>query len=194
MQPHKIAITDFHSNKLFTLTTKSPCAFPIYDYLCQQFLELITMRLFHLFLIPLLAVALSFMSCSRSPKMDLLSKNLSSTILQNDTTFIFIGMEWCQGSTHNFTKLFATKCHEAHWDGKAVAIFFSSEQFYDDILKNAPYSGQSYRIDSHGGIVDRIYAHRLLKKIIPHYKKVNYVPVMIAVDADGNYRHWPYQK
>jgi hypothetical protein len=33
-------------------------------------------------------------------------------------------------------------------------------------------------------------ANNILKKIIPDFEKVNYMPIMLEIDSSGNYSHW----
>lgn len=99
-------------------------------------------------------------------------------------------MEWCQASSSNFLEIYSKKNIEKRVEQQSVVVFFSSKDYFENIVKKSNYSGIAYRIDSKGGIIDKYYANILLKKIIASYKIVDYVPIMLMVDSTGNYSKW----
>ncbi len=149
------------------------------------------MNNFKLILIVLLVSPFLFASCWNAKDTETV-KEFSSKIQASDSIYVFVGMEWCQASAYNFEELFSKRSNESAYSENYVALFFSSEQYYDSIIRVTSFKGSSYHINSKGGIIDKYHANQILKKCTSHYKFVNIVPIMIYIDSTKHYNMWHY--
>lgn len=117
---------------------------------------------------------------------------ISKEIKESKTSFIFVGTQWCRACKSTLEEQFLQNPLLQEDSIGAVVVYFSNESSYlDSLLLDVNYKGVFYRFDSYGG-VDKLVANDLLKKTIPDFKNVNYMPIMLEIDSQGNYSQWHY--
>lgn len=119
--------------------------------------------------------------------IDLMSKEMK----HSKTSFIFVGAQWCKPCKSSLKEQFLQNPLLKEDSIGVMVIYFPDRSYIDNLLSDANYKGSFYRFDSHGGL-DKMVANALLKKIIPNYKDVNYMPIMLRIDSIGNYSHWKF--
>ena len=125
------------------------------------------------------------LSSSEQECIDLLSKEIE----HSKTSFIFIGAQWCRACKPSLEEQFLQNPLLQEDSIGVMVIYFSDKSHFDKLLSEVNYKGSFYRFDSRGGL-DKMVANNILKKIIPDFQKVNYMPIMLEIDSLGNYSHW----
>ena len=141
----------------------------------------------------ILIISLSFVtySCFHATSSDVQQciDLVSNEMKHSKTSFIFVGAQWCKPCKTMLKEQFLQNPLLQEDSIGAMIIYFSNESYMDSLLLEANDQGSFHRFDSYSGL-DKMVANALLKKIIPNYKDVNYMPIMLRIDSLGNYSHW----
>lgn len=131
-------------------------------------------------------ILLLFVSCAGngSVKNDKLVSFIKDTIENNEYTVIYFGAHWCGPCSWVFENKMA-EIIDANYDNiSCITVFFDSGNKVrnnENIMKYMPVILQSA-----GGLLDKIKANNILDNVLGNYENVNYMPIMILCDKEGN--------
>ena len=128
---------------------------------------------------------LLFASCggNDSVKNAKLVETMRKAIVSNDYTVIYVGAHWCGPCSRVFENKMAPIIDTNYENVGCITIFFDAAgkiKNNEDIMRYSPVI-----LPSVGGIVDKVTANRILKKVFQNYDDVNYMPIMILCDNEG---------
>ena len=128
---------------------------------------------------------LLFASCGGddSVKNAKLVETMRKTIESNDYTVIYVGAHWCGPCSRVFENKMAPIIDTNYENVGCITVFFDAAgkiKNNEDIMRYSPVI-----LPSVGGIVDKVSANRILKKVFQNYDDVNYMPIMIFCDNEG---------
>lgn len=136
-----------------------------------------------LFLRSVMLLLLTSCGGNGSVKDGKLVETMGKTIESNDYTAIYVGAHWCGPCSRVFENKMAPII-DANYDKLGcITIFFDSGNKVknnENIMRYSPVI-----LPSVGGIVDKVTANRILKKVFQNYDDVNYMPIMILCDNEG---------
>lgn len=129
---------------------------------------------------------LSLVSCggNDSAKDGKLVETMRKTIESNDYTVIYVGAHWCGPCSVVFENKMTHIIDADYENVGCMTIFFDAAgkiKNNEDIMRYSPVI-----LPSVGGIVDKVTANRILKKVFQDYESVNYMPIMILSDKERN--------
>ena len=122
--------------------------------------------------------------CNSSAKNNKLVEAISNTMEANDYTVIYIGAHWCGPCSTVFEDKMSKIIDSNYENIGCVTIFFDAVgkiKNNENIMKYSPVI-----LPSIGGIVDKMTANNILKEVFQDYESVNYMPIMILSDKEGN--------
>lgn len=133
----------------------------------------------------LFIMLLLFASCggNDSVKNAKLVETMRKAIESNDYTVIYVGAHWCGPCSRVFENKMAPIIDTNYENVGCITIFFDSAgkiKNNEDIMRYSPVI-----LPSVGGIVDKVTANGILKKVFQNYDDVNYMPIMILCDNEG---------
>lgn len=133
----------------------------------------------------LFIMLLLFASCggNDSVKNAKLVETMRKAIVSNDYTVIYVGAHWCGPCSRVFENKMAPIIDTNYENVGCITIFFDAAgkiKNNEDIMRYSPVI-----LPSVGGIVDKVTANRILKKVFQNYDDVNYMPIMILCDNEG---------
>lgn len=133
----------------------------------------------------LFIMLLLFASCggNDSVKNAKLVETMRKTIESNDYTVIYVGAHWCGPCSRVFENKMAPIIDTNYENVGCITVFFDAAgkiKNNEDIMRYSPVI-----LPSVGGIVDKVTANGILKKVFQNYDDVNYMPIMILCDNEG---------
>lgn len=128
---------------------------------------------------------LLFASCggNDSVKNAKLVETMRKAIVSNDYTVIYVGAHWCGPCSRVFENKMGPIIDTNYENVGCITIFFDAAgkiKNNEDIMRYSPVI-----LPSVGGIVDKVTANGILKKVFQNYDDVNYMPIMILCDNEG---------
>lgn len=128
---------------------------------------------------------LLFASCggNDSVRNAKLVETMRKAIVSNDYTVIYVGAHWCGPCSRVFENKMAPIIDTNYENVGCITIFFDAAgkiKNNEDIMRYSPVI-----LPSVGGIVDKVTANGILKKVFQNYDDVNYMPIMILCDNEG---------
>lgn len=115
---------------------------------------------------------------------------VSREIASHDTTIIFVGTSWCQGSMHSFQEYVTPYLNKKHDNLGFVFIYFGD---IDDIPEEIVQQYLVMIAPSNKGL-DKIIINRMLKGLLNDYRKQSGVPITLLVDKEGNIMNYDESK
>lgn len=133
----------------------------------------------------LFIMLLLFASCggNDSVKNAKLVETMRKAIVSNDYTVIYVGAHWCGPCSRVLENKMAPIIDTNYENVGCITIFFDAAgkiKNNEDIMRYSPVI-----LPSVGGIVDKVTANGILKKVFQNYDDVNYMPIMILCDNEG---------
>lgn len=133
----------------------------------------------------LFIMLLLFASCggNDSVRNAKLVETMRKAIVSNDYTVIYVGAHWCGPCSRVFENKMAPIIDTNYENVGCITIFFDAAgkiKNNEDIMRYSPVI-----LPSVGGIVDKVTANGILKKVFQNYDDVNYMPIMILCDNEG---------
>ncbi len=132
----------------------------------------------------LIYLLLFLVSCVNNESEGKLLNSIKDTIENNEYTVIYFGAHWCGPCTYVFENNMSKIIDAAYDNLGYVTIFFDSEnkvESNENIMRYSPVI-----LPSIGGLLDKNRANNILKESLQNYKDVNYMPIMILCDKEGN--------
>lgn len=126
---------------------------------------------------------LSMVSCGDNGSNDKLVNTIEELIDNNEYTLIYFGAHWCGPCSRVFENKMAPIIDTNYENVGCITIFFDAAgkiKNNEDIMRYSPVI-----LPSVGGIVDKVTANGILKKVFQNYDDVNYMPIMILCDNEG---------
>ena len=108
-----------------------------------------------------------------------------SIIAHNNLTIIYLWAEWCYASRSHFTNDVAPYLLQKSDTIGFVSIFYGSKKELKKILTETECDYPTFRMRSISGF-DKIRMYKLLNSFLKDYKIMNYVPVAVICDKQGN--------
>ena len=112
-------------------------------------------------------------------------QKVDSIIANNNLTIIYLWTEWCYGSRFHFTNDVAPYLLQKPDTIGFVSIFYGSKKELKKILTKTECDYPTFRIKSRSGL-DKYRMYKLLNSFLKDYKKMDYVPVSVICDKQGN--------
>ena len=131
----------------------------------------------------LIFMLLSMVSCRDNGSNDKLVNTIEELIDNNEYTLIYFGAHWCGPCSRVFENKMAPIIDTNYENVGCITIFFDAAgkiKNNEDIMRYSPVI-----LPSVGGIVDKVTANGILKKVFQNYDDVNYMPIMILCDNEG---------
>ena len=118
---------------------------------------------------------------------------IDSIIANNNLTIIYLWTEWCDGSREHFINDVVPYLQQKSDTIGFISIFYGSEEMLESILLETKCDYPTFRIKSNGGL-DKIRMYKLLNSFLKDYKRMNYVPVSVICDKNGNILNYDENK
>ena len=119
--------------------------------------------------------------------------NIDSIIANNNLTIIYLWTEWCYGSREHFIEDVVPYVQQKSDTIGFISIFCGSEEVLESILLETECDYPIFRIKSWGGL-DKNRMYKLLNSFLKDYKKMDYVPVAVMCDKNGNILNYDKDK
>ena len=141
----------------------------------------------------------SFISCDgvileqSNDISDLEQNKIDSVIANNNLTIIYLWTEWCEGCRYHFREDVVPYLQQKNDTIGFISIFYGSEEMLDSILLETECDYPIFRINSRRGL-DKNRMYKILNSFLKDYKKMDYVPVAVMCDKNGNILNYDENK
>lgn len=116
-------------------------------------------------------------------------KEVAEVIASHDTTILCFMTSWCQAGQHNFERNLKPFLVNAS-DTKAIIVVCIGELEEVMSLKGIYDNVFLFNKASRQGFFDKIFINNECKKLLKDYERVNYVPLDIACNSNGEILNW----
>lgn len=110
-------------------------------------------------------------------------------IASHDTTILYFMTSWCQASQSNFERNMKPYLDKAA-DTKAIVLVCLGEVEQVSSLENVDENVLVCIAPSRLPLFDKMFITKECKKLLSHYKRVNYVPVELVCNRKGDILNW----
>ena len=110
-------------------------------------------------------------------------------IVSHDTTILYFMTSWCQASQNTFENNLKPYLGKAS-DTKAIVVVCLGEVEQVSSLCNGDKNMMICNAPSRNPLFDKMFINKECKKLLSHYRRVNYVPVDIVCDRKGEILNW----
>lgn len=114
---------------------------------------------------------------------------VAEVIASHDTTILCFMTSWCQAGQHNFERNLKPYLGNAS-DTKAIIVVCIGELEEVMSLKGIYDNVFLFNKASRQGFFDKIFINNECKKLLKDYRRVNYVPLDIACNSNGEILNW----
>ncbi|MBR1514715.1 MAG: hypothetical protein IJ622_10555 [Bacteroidales bacterium] len=121
------------------------------------------------------------------PKYD--RQQVAEIISNHDTTILYFMTSWCHAGQHNFENNLKPYLGNA-FDTKAIAVVCIGEVEQVSSLENDNKNVFLFGHPSCQSLADKMFINKECKKLLSHYKRVNYIPVELVCDRNGEILNW----
>ncbi len=137
----------------------------------------------------LVLAAILMVSCSQS-HTGYDHQEVADMIASHDTTILYFMTSWCQASQSDFESNVKPYLGKAS-DTKAIVVVCVGEveqvlSIMDNLDKNILVCLTS----SQTSLLDKMFINKECKKLLSHYKRVNYVPIGMVCNRNGEILNW----
>jgi hypothetical protein len=130
-------------------------------------------------------ICCSNIASEQSNKYNYDQNKIDSIIAHNNLTIIYLWTEWCYGSRGHFIYDVVPYLQQKSDMVGFISIFYGSVNELEAILLETKCDYPTFRIKSRRGF-DKIRMYKLLNSFLKDYKIMNYVPVSVICDKNGN--------
>ncbi len=116
-------------------------------------------------------------------------QNVAEVIASHDTTILFFMTSWCQAGQSDFENNMKPYFGNAS-DTKAIVVVYIGELEEAMRLKGLNDNVFLFSKASRQGFFDKIFINNECKNLLKDYKRVNYVPLDIACNSNGEILNW----
>ena len=137
-----------------------------------------------------------FTCCNRFISNDISDSErneIDNIIANNNLIIIYLWTEWCGGSRQHFINNVVPFLQQKSDTIGFISIFYGTEEMLDSILLETKCDYPIFRIESMGGF-DKNRIYKLLNSFLKDYKRMNYVPVSVVCDKNGNILNYDEDK
>ena len=116
-------------------------------------------------------------------------QEVAEVIASHDTTILYFMTSWCQAGQSNFeNNLKPYLCNAS--DTKAIIVVCIGE--LEEVMRLEGLNDTVFLFSksSRQGFFDKIFINNECKYLLKDYKRVNYVPLNIACDSNGEILNW----
>lgn len=116
-------------------------------------------------------------------------QDVAEVIASHDTTILYFMTSWCQAGQSNFeSNLKPYLCHASN--NKAIIVVCIGE--LEEVMRLEELNDNVFMFSkaSRQGFFDKIFINNECKNLLKDYKRVNYVPLDIACDSNGEILNW----
>ena len=115
--------------------------------------------------------------------------DVAEVIASHDTTILYFMSSWCQAGQIDFENNLNPYLGNAS-DSKAIIIVFVGELEEVMGLKGLNDNVFLFTKASRQGFFDKIFINNECKNLLKGYKRVNYVPVKVVCNGNGEILNW----
>lgn len=116
-------------------------------------------------------------------------QKVAEVIAAHDTTILYFMTSWCQAGQHDFEHNLKPRLEKAS-DSKAIVIVCVGELEEVMGLKGLNDNVFLFTKASRQGFFDKIFINNECKNLLKGYKRVNYVPVKVVCNGNGEILNW----
>ena len=136
----------------------------------------------------LVLAAILMVSCSqRHTGYD--HQEVADMIASHDTTILYFMTSWCQASQSNFESNVKPYLGKAS-DTKAIVLMCVGEIEQVSSMENFGENVMVCNTSSRIPLLDKMFITKECKEFLSRYKRVNYVPVGLVCNRDGEILNW----
>lgn len=116
-------------------------------------------------------------------------QKVAEVIAAHDTTILYFMTSWCGAGQSDFERNLKTYLSKAS-DTKAIVIGCVGE--LEEVMRLDGLNDNLFLFNkvSRGGFIDRLFINNECKKLLKDYKIVNYVPLGIVCNREGEILNW----
>lgn len=135
-----------------------------------------------------LLIATLFASCHQTHSgFD--RQKVAEMITDHDTTILYFMTSWCQAGRSNF-ETNVKPCLGKASDTKAIVLVCVGEIEQVSSLENLGENVMVCNTSSRNPLLDKMFINKECKELLSRYKRVNYVPVGLVCNRDGEILNW----
>ena len=116
-------------------------------------------------------------------------QKVAEVIAAHDTTILYFMTSWCGAGQSDFERNLKPYLSKAS-DTKAIVIGCVGE--LEEVMRLDGLNDNLFLFNkvSRGGFIDRLFINNECKKLLKDYKIVNYVPLGIVCNREGEILNW----
>ena len=116
-------------------------------------------------------------------------QDVAEVIASHDTTILCFMTSWCQAGRNNFENNMKPYLGNAS-DTKAIIVVCIGE--LEEVMRLEGLNDNVFLFSkaSRQGFFDKFFINNECKKLLKDYKRVNYVPLDIACNSNGEILNW----
>ena len=116
-------------------------------------------------------------------------QDVAEVIASHDTTILYFMTSWCQAGQHDFENNLKPYLGNAS-DSKAIVIVCIGE--LEEVMRLKELNDNVFLFSkaSRQGFFDKVFINDECKSLLKDYKRVNYVPLDIACNSNGEILNW----
>ena len=116
-------------------------------------------------------------------------QKVAEVIAAHDTTILYFMTSWCQAGQHDFESNLKPRLEIAS-DFKAIAVVCIGE--LEEIMRLNGLNDNVFLFNraSCQGFFDKMFINNECNKLLTDYKRVNYVPLGIVCNREGEILNW----
>lgn len=116
-------------------------------------------------------------------------QKVAEVIAAHDTTILYFMTSWCGAGQSDFERNLKPYLSKAS-DTKAIVIGCVGE--LEEVMRLDGLNDNLFLFNkvSRGGFIDRLFINNECKKLLRDYKIVNYVPLGIVCNREGEILNW----
>ena len=116
-------------------------------------------------------------------------QEVAKMIVDHDTTILYFMTSWCQAGRSNFESNVKPYLGKAS-DTKAIVLVCVGEIEQVSSIENLDKNMIICNTTSINPLLDKMFINKECKKLLSHYKRVNYVPVELVCNDKGEILNW----
>lgn len=116
-------------------------------------------------------------------------QKVSEVISSHDKTILYFMTSWCQASQSDFENNMKPRLDEAS-DTKAIVVVCLGEVDQVSSLGNRDENVMVCIAPSRNPLLDKMFINKECKNLLSRYKRVNYVPVGLVCNRNGEILNW----
>lgn len=131
----------------------------------------------------------ALMSSCRQASISYDRQVVAEMIAVHDTTVLYFMTSWCQAGRSNFESNVKPYLGKAS-DTKAIVLICVGEIEQVSSIENLDKNVMICNTTSLNPLLDKVFINKECKKLLSHYKRVNYVPVGLVCNRKGEIQNW----